>query len=1003
MKDSYKFSVILKIILITSINIVLAFSLQFVSPDSYRDFDSKKHDVNQVELYITNFGKIGQLNNWIGGWWPKGSGHNYMFGAGSWFGTIDHNMGDTLVTIGYSTYDGSSEFVPGTEDVSLEDPHAVIYMYPTYWPPPVSVFPMAPEKSISYQDSWCAYNDLDPDYHHPGDTRPIEIEVYQTIYAWGTRYIEDIIFIKYEFKNVSDAPLTDCYFGVVTDNDIGDEAGNSNDIMAGIVGRWYVIDGESLWVDNLSYQWQEEPESGWTEFPGIIGYDFLQTAWDLVENADKDNDGILDQYERDSAYFYNHLPDSLWDTDYDDVPDWRDPSEIPQIGMAALKRFYLGYQPSNDKERYRTLAGYNYETGVYEPWDTTASVPADQRYLQCSGPFDLGIDSVMTMVIGIVFADWYNIYQTPDSAIVEKASRAQLTFDKNWLLPYPPQPPSLICIPGDAKITLVWDNDAEAEPDLYFNIVSHPGTPLYNPFYRQYDFEGYRIWKQSGEDWLLLTQCDLYNGIAFEDTTEPESIRIKATESGITHMFEDYDVRNGFSYSYAVTAFDYNRILETYDSIFVSDSIWYAPESLWIYIYDTLEVTGPRARALESGILAVQATPRRDPANLVTGLCSLNIIYGNSLLINNISTNIVNQFDMTETPFFLEFNIVKYDSINGKSIYTFYLKDSTSFIVDSMHTVVGNENIAITDIFSPFHGIAASINFEKDMIPTDQSIFDDIEVMVGTYPESLLTPSLPGPWASYFTFWSYRGNDYDIHWISTVGSNTANSVIVIDLMSGDTIEYRAYDPDMNHAFDSLANGWCFLSHLEVSDTLVLYGSPPATRNTKYLYINGGLVGLKGGGFLQPGDVLPQTGDIWQVHANTRFLPVPVNARFRISSSPAYFDTVNSQTLNVKIVPNPYLMHNEWQQRFSQRKIRFINLPADCTIRIFTLNGELIKTIKHHHAFVPVKGQPEVPNSAGGDEWWNLLSETRHIVESGVYIFHVQSAIGHQTGKFVIIR
>ena len=705
----------------------------------------------------------------------------------------------------------------------------------------------------------------------------------------------------------------------------------------------------------------------------------------MIEGADKDNDGILDQYERDSVYYYNNLPDSLWDIDFDGVPDWRDPSEIPQIGMTALKRFYLGYLPFNDKERYRTLAGHNYETGAYEPWDTMPSASGDQRYLQCSGPFDLGADSMMTMVVGIVFANWYNIYQTPDSAIAEKDSRAQFTFDKNWLLPNPPPPPNITCIPGDAQITLIWDNSAETEPDEYFNIVSHPGAPLYNPFYRQYDFEGYRIWKYRGDDWSLLTQCDLYNGIAFEDTTESDSIRIKATESGITHIFVDNDVRNGFQYSYAVTAFDYNYVmLDTIDSLGQPVQI---PVPTWF----------------ESGKISKSTYPRRDPANLVAGSCSLDIIYGNSLLAKSIGTDIVSQFDMTEIPFFLELDAVRYDSIDIKSIYTFYLQDSASIAVDSVHVVAGNQDIDLTDVFSPFHGIAVSINFQKDLIPTDQSIFSDIEVVAGAYPESLLTPALPGPWASFFALWSYRGNDYEIHWISTIGSSTANSVIVIDIMNGDTIQYGAYNPEANHAFDSLSGGWCFLSHLEVSDTLILYGSPPATRNTKYLYINGGLVSLKRGGFLQLGYELPQTGDIWYVHADADFRPVPVNARFQISSTPAYFDTISSQVLNVKVVPNPYLVHNEWQRRFSLRQLRFINLPADCTIRIFTLNGELIKMIKHHHAYVPVRGDPEVVNSAGGDEWWNLLSDTRHIVTSGVYIFHVQSAVGSQIGKFVIVR
>jgi len=78
-------------------------------------------------------------------------------------------------------------------------------------------------------------------------------------------------------------------------------------------------------------------------------------------------------------------------------------------------------------------------------------------------------------------------------------------------------------------------------------------------------------------------------------------------------------------------------------------------------------------------------------------------------------------------------------------------------------------------------------------------------------------------------------------------------------------------------------------------------------------------------------------------------------------------------------------------------LRFINLPSDCVIRIFTLNGDLIKTIVHKATVGSVVGD------AGGDEWWDLLTENRQLVASGVYIFHIDSKVGQQTGKFVIIR
>ncbi len=973
--------------------LVLFFSLSCIAlcrptvlPQSGREFQVMIHDINQVEMCISNFGKFGQTAEYLAGcWWPTGSEQNYIWGAGLWFGAIIDE--DSLVTVGYSPFSGESEFVPGLINMSIEDPDAVVYMWPWSWPPPVDKFPMAPQLALSNQDSWCAYNDLDPGYHSPGDTRPIGVEVYQTVYAWDLSLAQDVIFVKYVVRNVTGTTLTNCYFGVCTDNDIGNEGGYGNDLISGIVGRWYWIEGESLWVDNLGYQWQEQPEQGWEEFPGTIAFDYLQSPWDLVAGMDKDNDGIDDQYERDSSYYQNYLPDSLWDADLDGTPDWRDPSEIPQIGMNAFKRFSRGNEPTRDRERYLVMTGRDYRTGVYQPYDTLLPNPSDQRFLQCSGPFDLESDSTATVLVGIMLANWYGIFHRPDTALVKIDNMTQFVYDKNWLLPKAPSPPNLTCIPGDAKVTLIWDNLSETEPDPYYDIVGNPGTPLYDPFYRQYDFEGYGVWKKKGNEWVLCARYDLYNGIVFEDTTQPDSIRVRATDTGIRHTYVDYDVRNGFEYSYAVTAFDYNYVKkDTIDSLGnpnqIALPVWY-----------------------EGGRLPVRAAPRTEPANLVPGICSLDVVQGNPSLYENIQLTIVYPLQMIEMPFFLEFVPIRYDSETMNAVYGAYLKDEQSLITDSINIVIANINLSIGHAFPVTNGIEATVYLMRDSLPCDESLFDSIKVLSGNYPAHLPIGVPPVAFADDINFWAYRGNDYRVHWISTTAGNRANSVVVIDAMTGDTLCYRPYFPDATHTTDSLANGWAFLSNRAVSDTLVINGpSPQPLWNTKWLYICGGLIALKGGGHLLPGDILPGVGDEWYVHANELYHPAPANASFIIHSTPAYFDTETQiRKLNVKMVPNPYIIHNEWQQSSLRRRVKFINLPADCTIRIFNLNGELLKTLRHHHTLEPGEGEKEVLNDAGGDEWWDLLSDTNHLLASGIYVFHIQSEIGEQVGKFVIIQ
>ena len=106
---------------------------------------------------------------------------------------------------------------------------------------------------------------------------------------------------------------------------------------------------------------------------------------------------------------------------------------------------------------------------------------------------------------------------------------------------------------------------------------------------------------------------------------------------------------------------------------------------------------------------------------------------------------------------------------------------------------------------------------------------------------------------------------------------------------------------------------------------------------------------------------------------------------------------------VLVVPNPYRVDRDytfenggWEGRASQwdensRLIKFIHLPVDCTIRVFTLAGDLVTTLNNYGSTTP------------GELTWNLVSESNRALASGVYVFSVESSVGRQIGKFVLIR
>jgi len=375
----------------------------------------KIHDMNQVELCISNFGKFGQDERGEPGcWWPIGSGSTYIFGAGVWFGTIDPVTGDTLVSEGYD-FSGATEYRPGLHDMLPGHPDAVIYMYPYMWPPPDTTYPMAPQDTVSHQDSWCSFHDCDTSAH---DSRPIGIEVYQTGYVWDEPFIEDVVFLTYEIKNVSGYKLHDCHVGIAVD---GRQCVVDSNTC--IIERTYQIDGEQYEVDNMGYSYNAHSSA--------IGFDLLQTPFDVQEGHDKDMDGIPDQYERDSVYYWQHVPQWQWDVDNDGVPDWRDASENPQLEMTAYKHITTELYPMNDGERYSLLAGYDFNAGQYIPYDT---IPDDKPvFVASSGSFDVAQDSTVTVVLAIILAE-YGTTATPqaETCLVITDYWAQQYYNMNW-------------------------------------------------------------------------------------------------------------------------------------------------------------------------------------------------------------------------------------------------------------------------------------------------------------------------------------------------------------------------------------------------------------------------------------------------------------------------------------------------------------------------------------------------------------------------------------------
>lgn len=89
---------------------------------------------------------------------------------------------------------------------------------------------------------------------------------------------------------------------------------------------------------------------------------------------------------------------------------------------------------------------------------------------------------------------------------------------------------------------------------------------------------------------------------------------------------------------------------------------------------------------------------------------------------------------------------------------------------------------------------------------------------------------------------------------------------------------------------------------------------------------------------------------------------------------------------INVVPNPYYAYSGYENNQTDNRVKFTNLPEKCTIRIYTLNGTLIRTFH----------KSEVKTSLD----WDLLNQARIPVSSGLYIIHIDApGVGEKVLKW----
>ena len=98
------------------------------------------------------------------------------------------------------------------------------------------------------------------------------------------------------------------------------------------------------------------------------------------------------------------------------------------------------------------------------------------------------------------------------------------------------------------------------------------------------------------------------------------------------------------------------------------------------------------------------------------------------------------------------------------------------------------------------------------------------------------------------------------------------------------------------------------------------------------------------------------------------------------------DMLKEALAMINVVPNPYYAFSEYERTRLDTKVKIVNLPEVCTVRIYTANGKLVRTFK--------KDSPQTYID------WDLTNHKAIPVAGGIYLIHVDVPnVGERVLKF----
>ena len=516
----------------------------------------------------------------------------------------------------------------------------------------------------------------------------------------------------------------------------------------------------------------------------------------------------------------------------------------------------------------------------------------------------------------------------------------------------------------------------------------------FDRFSQEFDFEGYRLYK--GTDPLLtdarvvtdingtptfyrpIAQWDLDNGI-----TGPVSVLSNTasydlgSDSGLEFSYIDTDVRNGVTYYYALVAYD--RGFSDGDSPPVD------PQENTFSI-----VTDLAGQVRTTSANAVAVTPRSTSPGFVDADVNEDL----SAPTAGPGTGSISV------------EIVDASAVDPNSLYRISFFEGPGEIGDIYETAsyeitnqTTGEVLVVRRPISPTtpvaDGFVVTINNELD-VALDPERTGWVEGLGTGSPQYSLDPR---ELDTYTTDWvatvgpdntdAYvpTADDYELRWVDPNGPEQYTPPRIGGTIFGDPLPIIPYNVSRDSTVDLAIFDLNDNDEVDAFDEFVIYERPGGVGARRYRYRVS---------FDTTASVPPSAGDVLRL-TNRKPFGDGAFFEFTLRAAGTDADAAREGLARISVVPNPYVIAAEWERRTQtagrgERKIEFTNLPQSCTIRIFNLRGELLKTIEH------------TGRAGDGSASWDLRTEENLEVAYGIYFFHVEApGLGEHTGRFAVVK